>query len=369
MAWRYIALGGAIAVLGTLLVGGSPGMASQPFSPSLAIDPPSSTLPGANASITLSTTVPAGHALFSVNVILPPEWGVASDNQVPDGDVVGSAVIEADVGCDSIADAPFTWTLEDFPAASRVHAEWRATGSWGWRVVVDELMTGEIELSIVLGNGSMPTPICAPQTFTLTINGLSSPSSSAVLTNPSPVANYVWSAIFVSAGLEHVTSDSDTVAIGPDSDGDQIADVGDNCPSVPNTGQLDGDGDGAGDVCDNCPSLPNPGQGDANTNGVGDACDPADSDGDGFSDILEFLAGTDPGDDCPDDPSDAAWAVDFNNDTFVNSADLSSVASVIGQSVPPAPARNDIDPDPPDQTINSGDLSQVAARIGQGCTP
>ncbi len=94
-----------------------------------------------------------------------------------------------------------------------------------------------------------------------------------------------------------------------------------------------------------------------------------DPDGDGFSNLLEFFVGTDPCDPCPDNSFDDAWPVDFNNDTFINSADLSEVASVIGQAVPPAPARRDIDPDPPDQSITSGDLSQVAAVIGQGCTP
>ena len=131
----------------------------------------------------------------------------------------------------------------------------------------------------------------------------------------------------------------------------------------------DTDDDGHLDAFDNCPTVPNSGQGDVNTNGIGNACDPADTDGDNFSDRLEFFAGTDPGDDCADDPSDAAWAVDFNNDTFITSSDLGAVAAVIGQAVPPAPARSDIDPDPPDQAITSGDLSQVAALIGQGCTP
>ena len=94
-----------------------------------------------------------------------------------------------------------------------------------------------------------------------------------------------------------------------------------------------------------------------------------DTDGDGWSDAAEAIIGTDPLDGCADDTSDDAWPVDFNNDSFVTSADLSAVAGVIGQAVPPAPARIDIDPDPPDQAIGSGDLSQVAAVIGQGCAP
>ena len=38
-----------------------------------------------------------------------------------------------------------------------------------------------------------------------------------------------------------------------DSDGDGVADLGDNCPATPNATQADGDSDGAGDACD--PSL------------------------------------------------------------------------------------------------------------------
>jgi titin len=95
-----------------------------------------------------------------------------------------------------------------------------------------------------------------------------------------------------------------------------------------------------------------------------------DTDGDGWSDAAEAIIGTDPFDACADDPSDDAHPADFNNDTFFTSADLSEVASVIGQAVPPALARRDIDPrDQPDQAINSGDLSQIAAIIGQSCAP
>ncbi len=37
----------------------------------------------------------------------------------------------------------------------------------------------------------------------------------------------------------------------PDSDGDGVCDLTDNCPSIANPGQEDADGDGLGDVCDN----------------------------------------------------------------------------------------------------------------------
>jgi len=60
--------------------------------------------------------------------------------------------------------------------------------------------------------------------------------------------------------------------INPDSDGDGVIDLVDNCPQAANADQQDQDGDGVGDLCDNCPSTFNRLQGDFDGNGAGDEC-------------------------------------------------------------------------------------------------
>ncbi len=67
-----------------------------------------------------------------------------------------------------------------------------------------------------------------------------------------------------------------------DQDGDGIADVRDNCPTVKNANQADQDHDGVGDACDNCPTVSNKDQLDSDHDGSGDPCDP-DKDGDGVN--------------------------------------------------------------------------------------
>jgi hypothetical protein len=78
-----------------------------------------------------------------------------------------------------------------------------------------------------------------------------------------------------------------------DADLDGVGDACDNCPNDFNFGQEDSDGDDVGDACDNCPDDPNLNQDDLDEDGAGDVCD-WDVDGDGYRDVKETAAGSDP---------------------------------------------------------------------------
>lgn len=66
-------------------------------------------------------------------------------------------------------------------------------------------------------------------------------------------------------------------ASNPDSDGDGVLDVEDNCPALANADQFDEDGDGFGDLCDGCPHIGTSSNNDADGDKVGDPCDPQPS--------------------------------------------------------------------------------------------
>ena len=62
-------------------------------------------------------------------------------------------------------------------------------------------------------------------------------------------------------------------ATATDFDGDGVPNAIDNCPLLPNPGQVDTDADRVGDACDNCPLTVNPDQLDTDGDGHGDVCD------------------------------------------------------------------------------------------------
>ncbi len=65
------------------------------------------------------------------------------------------------------------------------------------------------------------------------------------------------------------------------------------------------------------------------------------------------------------------WPADINDDRFVDIiGDISKVTGAFAQSVPPAPARYDVAPDPPDGLIDViGDISRLTGLFGTACVP
>ena len=65
---------------------------------------------------------------------------------------------------------------------------------------------------------------------------------------------------------------------------------------------------------------------------------------------------------------DDANPADINNDTFFDITDMVTVAGWFGTAAPPAPARYDIAPDPPDGFVDITDIVRLAGLFGQICT-
>ena len=92
-----------------------------------------------------------------------------------------------------------------------------------------------------------------------------------------------------------------------------------------------------------------------------------DPDCDGFSTSVENRVGTTALVHCGTN----AWPPDINNDGHVDViGDISRVTGEFGKSVPPAPARYDIAPDPPDQFIDViSDIVRLTGLFGTSCAP
>ncbi len=149
-----------------------------------------------------------------------------------------------------------------------------------------------------------------------------------------------------------------------DEDDDGVLDFDDNCPNNRNQNQRNSDNDDLGDACDNCPDRSNPDQDDSDGDDIGDKCDNCpdtssgrgvdangcssyqrerdsdydgmpdswerrhdldpynaddaalDNDNDGFTNLQEYMAGTD-----PKNPSSKPTTDDSDNDLVVDSRD------------------------------------------------
>jgi len=95
----------------------------------------------------------------------------------------------------------------------------------------------------------------------------------------------------------------------------------------------------------------------------------ADTDCDSWKDSAENIIGTDPLDNCSNNPSHAAWPLDINNDTAVTVVgDVLAYSGNIGASVSSNPSvlqRLDLNADGVITAV--GDVLMYAGRIGESC--
>jgi hypothetical protein len=127
-------------------------------------------------------------------------------------------------------------------------------------------------------------------------------------------------------GPARVLSSAPLLDPNPDTDGDGVPDLTDNCPFVLNASQLNSDSDAFGDACDNCPTVTNSCQEDMDSDLIGDSCDNCltrlnptqdDTNGDGFGNAcgnIIFIESRS----FPAGKVDASIGVYVANDVFVN---------------------------------------------------
>jgi subtilisin family serine protease len=95
-------------------------------------------------------------------------------------------------------------------------------------------------------------------------------------------------------------------------------------------------------------------------------CPPGvDTDADGFDNDVECYVGTDPLDACPDGPTDDAWPPDITMNTWANILDVLLYKPIMITSVPPSPARFDLNAD---HNINILDVLLYKPIIMTQCT-
>ncbi|TMB65513.1 MAG: hypothetical protein E6J43_11900 [Chloroflexi bacterium] len=140
-----------------------------------------------------------------------------------------------------------------------------------------------------------------------------------------------------------------------DADGDGAWDPFDTCPM-----NSDCDSDSVPDGVDNCPNWPNA------TQTLPPWPVPAgDPDCDGFTSNTEKAVGTAPLAHCGSN----AWPADVNNNGFSEISDVVALVNYFWLAVPPALARYDIAPDPPNGFVDITDIVRMLGFFGQQCSP
>jgi len=166
----------------------------------------------------------------------------------------------------------------------------------------------------VTGSGGFPTPFFGTSAASPHIAGVAALIKSA---NPTVSSTRIYQAIvntafdLGSAGHDSTFGYGRVNALAAvqrlnDMDGDNISDQLDNCPSIANQNQTNTDNDGLGNACDpdddndgipdvsdNCPLISSANQTDTDADGQGNPCD-QDDDNDGMPDAYESLKGFNP---------------------------------------------------------------------------
>ena len=147
-----------------------------------------------------------------------------------------------------------------------------------------------------------------------------------------------------------------------DTDGDGVCDRDDRCEGFDDA--LDADADGFPDDCDDCPNTPQPGLRDDDADGYGLACDCADDDPAIHPDADEVCDGID--NDCDEDIDEDAvdasiWYLDSDSDGEGNAAD-----SVLDCSAPNGRVANTLDCDDSDAGINTV-ATEICDSVDNNC--
>ena len=339
--WRNTAIFAVVLAAASVMLTAH---ATVPFNPALDVFV-SSPAPSANSNVRIATSVPSGdRALGTWSMRMPAGWNVSPDSAVVNGDLVARGTMSVDVDCNGSIDS-YAFDIFDAavdPGPDSPVAKWvgQITSWWNFAIIVDQVLPGDpFDMSADLTNFSVFHQLCSPQSLIITVFGRSSPNNNVVLTNPASAGTAVWTGSYASFGGEFITNASDSVCIGNtcDTDADGVPDVSDNCLAWPNASQ-------------NLPPWPVP------------ASDP---DCDGFSTAVEDRVVTNPFVHCGYN----AWPADLNNDTFSDIFDITQVTGNFGVSVPPAPVRQNISPDPPDGYVDIFDISTLGAFFALTCAP